>query len=706
MRQPRSEGAPDGDDSPPIVYEPSGDGVVVVDTVERQRQPIEASRVVDPTPAPTAPFTHPVDAAVSFRTAYLALPRVQSLFVHRETGTRENVEIGESVTLDGGDHVVEFDYLFKIYLSFSGRAFAEVTEEGVRVDLPGEATVSIGARSRHDRPAATITTTSDPVDVMQAVTALGSALKTTSPERSFPTLRGHPPLIELGDELDIPDSIRRPTTGVTIQVPADYRSVYVAAPLAFYLGASLEPAPEPALIAGDTVHELGSGDEFEDAVERTLKHLFTMDCLTRTEGMYPVFLYERAAVEEAVDLDFESLYDASLVERIETYLDVPFEVIEPHVPDWKQVTHISPTPEQVELLPFLVDDLAIVKSPQTHSVGDSTVRADAVNEFMRNTEGAFTRGETSASDAPTTVRPAETDAVEQSWVGDGAPLGASKPVVEAFENGLSRGASEGPVTITVVCNESEMSSESDLLDSIYGNRDSLPFDVVVHRDLATSELESVLAQPADFFHFIGHIDGEGFKCHDGVLRGSDLSSVAVDAFFLNACQSYETALSLIEHGAIAGVATVRDVVNRGAEQLGVSIARLLDLGFSMNGALDVARGESVMSSRYVVVGNGGHAVTQSESGAPNVSTIERDGDQFEVTFETYPQDRNGMGAIVRPNVGTSDQYYLCSGEIQTFTMSAPELETFLSLSQMPVRVDGELRWSEEIDVADFETMDQ
>jgi len=702
MRQCRSEGAPDADDAGPIVFRASGEALTVVDTVERQRQRVYTSRAVDPTPAPTDQFVHPVDTAVTLTTATIRFPRRLNPLIITDSGAREGVDRNSTLTLEDDDHLLEFEHLFKLYVSFSGRAFLDVSGDEARIDFPGEVEVSIGARSPHEHPAATITTTSDPVDMMAAVSAMSSALKTTSAERSFPTLRGHPPLIELGDQLDIPDSLETPDTDVVIEVPADYRSVFVVAPLAFYLGADLRPAPAPALVAGDTVHELGTGDAFEAAVVRTLKLVFTLDCVTRTEGLYPVPLDERDAIEETVDLDFGTLYDASLADRVNAYLDVPFEAIESHVPEWKQTTHISPDPARIELLPYLVDDLAIVKSPQTHSVGDATLKTDAVNEFMRN-EAAFTRSASATTDStvPTTVRPEHTSSVEQSWVGDGAPLGASKPVVSAFENELERETSEGPTKITVVCNEAEMATETDLVDQVYGNRDSLPFEITVHRNLSTDELEDVLATTADFFHFIGHVDGEGFKCRDGVLVGDSLDDVAVDAFFLNACQSYDTGLSLIERGAISGVATVRDVVNRGAERLGIAIARLLNAGFSLNAALDIARGESVMSNRYVVLGNGGFAVTQCETGEPNVSEIERTTDRFEVTFTTYPQNQMGMGTLVRPHFGQTDRYYLGSGKIETFSLSQPEVEELLASHDMPVVVDGELRWMDELSIDDI-----
>jgi len=106
----------------------------------------------------------------------------------------------------------------------------------------------IGARSYHTRPASTITTTTEPTDVMNAVSAFGSALKTTTVERSYPTLRGHPPAIKLGTELHIPEKIEQSQTSVQLEVPPELSYIRVVAPLAYYLGASIVPGPEPKLV--------------------------------------------------------------------------------------------------------------------------------------------------------------------------------------------------------------------------------------------------------------------------------------------------------------------------------------------------------------------------------------------------------------------------------------------------------------------------
>src|SRR5699024_3463049 len=152
------------------------------------------------------------------------------------------------------------------------------------IEFGDETEIVVGARSHHSRPATTLTTPADPERMMRAVSTFGSALKTFSPERSYPTLRGHPPAVELGDELDL-NGLTPPETGVTIEVPSTYRSVFVVAPLAYYLGARVRPSETPR-VRTETgfTHSLDGALGFERSVERTLKQVFFVDCLVRTDG--------------------------------------------------------------------------------------------------------------------------------------------------------------------------------------------------------------------------------------------------------------------------------------------------------------------------------------------------------------------------------------------------------------------------------------
>src|SRR5699024_9157944 len=158
-----------------------------------------------------------------------------------------------------------------------------------------------------------------------------------------------------------------PETGVIIELPPELKYIYPAAPLAYYLGAEMVPGSGPRLRAGsDFEYALDSGRGFETEVEQVLKQVFILDCLTREEGLYDTDLHERRAIvsDLALDTEFDpaALYDASPADRLATYLDIPFEIIEPHLPEWKLTTHIRPISTSVEALPFVVHDLAIIRT--------------------------------------------------------------------------------------------------------------------------------------------------------------------------------------------------------------------------------------------------------------------------------------------------------------------------------------------------------
>ena len=670
----------------------SGPGVEIIDSIERHRYSLATPGPVSPTPATTDAIPYPVDAAARIETTTLTFPAV-AVYVRDSAG--RVVAQAESTTrqeLPEGAYTIELCAPIKLYLRVESAVTVAADTERTYLEFGEETDVAIGARSHHEHPAGTITTTDDPQDLMTAVSAFGSALKTTSPERSYPTLRGHPPLVELGDELHVPEELEPPETGIEIRIPETYRAILVAAPLAYYLGARLVPGDAPTLVTAEGFeHELDGARGFEDEVERVLKQTFLLDCLTRTEGIYPVDLHEREQIEADVDLDFAALYGASIGERTEAYLSVPYETVAAHVPEWKLTTHVVPAAGSVETLPFVVNDLAVVKTPRTRPVSRSDLTA-AVDEFFRDEP---TRSTAEIPSGGSYVRPTETGSLEQAWIGDETPVGASKATVEAFHNRLARSPDDGDITISVVCNDAAMDEERDVVDDVYGSRAELPFDVEIHRDLTVDELRGTLSARTDFLHYIGHIDAEGFQCADGKLDAAELDSTGVDAFLLNACASYEQGLELIEAGAIGGVVTLSDVINSGAVRIGKAMARLLDRGFPLQAALTVAREESLVGGQYIVVGDGGLAVTQPESGIPCLCEIETGDDDFAVTYRTFPTSQAGMGSLVMVNIDGNESYDLSSGN-RTFSVSERRLIEFLRIEDVPLLFDGQLRWRDDL----------
>jgi len=687
-----------------------GTGVTVVDSIERHRYSIATAGPVAPTPVGVDSFLFPADAGVAITAERLTLPTVVAVYVRDRSGAMlAETEHFAYETFDDGVFSVELCAPIKLYLRVDGPFTVASDAEHTRLEFDGETEVLLGARSHHETPAATVTTTTDPTDMMAAVSTFGSALKTTSPERSYPSLRGHPPAVELGDDLEVPDGLAAPDTGVRIEVPPTRRSVYVVAPLAYYLGATVVEGDAPRIVAENGFeHPLDGTRGFEAETERVLKQTFFLDCLTRTEGYYRVDLHERRAVEPSVDLDFADLYDRSPADRLESYLDVPFAVLGDEVPEWKLTSHVEPEAASVEALPYVVEDLAVVRTPREPAVADANAEteAEAVGAFLRadrpSATESFTRstGRTASPDAEY-VQPESADSTEQTWVGEGTPIGASKATTAAFRNRIDRSPTAGDIGITVVCNDPKMNEERDAVDAGYGSRSELPFDVTVRRDLGTDELRAMLTSRTDFLHYIGHIDAEGFECRDGTLDAATVESVGVEAFLLNACRSYEQGMALLEAGAIGGVVTLSDVVNSGAVRVGRTMARLLNAGFPLRAALGIAREESVVGGKYIVVGDGGLSIAQPESGTPNLCEIELADGSYRLRMRTYPTDQSGMGSLVMPHVEANDEHFLSSGAHRAFEMGETELLDFLNLEEIPIRFDGELRWSSQFDATDL-----
>ncbi|WP_336359326.1 hypothetical protein [Haladaptatus sp. ZSTT2] len=590
---------------------------------------------------------------------------------------------------------IELNGPIKLYLQVTAPLTVTAGATEMAFEFGDDTEVLVGARSYHDSPATTITTTEDPHDMMAAISALSSSLKTASCERSYPTLRGHPPTIELGDELDIPDGLSAPETGVTLQVPPKLEALYVVAPLAYYLGAEIEPGETAQLITETgSVHPLGTGEAFERTVERLLKQTFFLDCLTRTEGYYQVSLHERSAVEEHIPFSLKERYSQSVGEQLEADLEVPYDRIKPHLPEWKLTTHIPPAPENVEILPFLVNDLAIVRTPTASTVTQPEAQTAAVDEFMRDT---FTRATTDGEQSSiSVVQPESMNSLEQAWVGENAPLGATKATVSAFRNRLHRTVTNQDIDITVVCNDEAMLDEQHAAADVYGSREELPFNVTLTSNLTVSELGQVLESDVDFLHYIGHIDDDGFQCTDGKLNVRTLESVGVDAFMLNACRSYTQGMRLIEGGSVGGVVTLDEVIDSGAFRIGSTMARLLNLGFPLRAALTIAADQSIIGSQYLVVGDGNVDIAHAESLTPHICDVRTRDDGFDVSIRTYPTRNMGIGTLFCPHIGDNQDQFLSSGHIKTFTVGREELYEFLSLEETPVIFDGEFTWSTDI----------
>ncbi|WP_276259718.1 hypothetical protein [Haloglomus litoreum] len=722
--------------SPGVSFEAATEepGLRVLDPVDNHQYQLDTPAPVDPAPASVDRFAYPVDAAVAVRTTAIRLPTATNVYVRDPDGALvASVEHLEEATLDPGPYTLELLTPVKCYIRLDSTVDLQADFTETRIDFGDETDIVVGARSRRTQPAATVTTTTDPADLLATVSTFGSALGTTMPERSYPSLRGHPPAVELGDELDT-CGLEPLSSDVRLELPETTEAALTAAPLAYYLGAEVRPADEARIVADGAVHPLSdaTGAGFERTVEEALKTLFFMDCLTRYDGAYGHGrrLHERETLTGELGLDFDYLYHADHAERVRRYLTVPYRTIEPHLPQWKVAATARPAGTAIETLPFLVDDLALVRTPnraagETGSDAESA-QAEAVASFLSDdgsvraadgftrgpSAGGFTRSSSSGSgggvaaasdtDDLSFVSPEPADAIEQVWVGEGIPFGASEALLTAYRNRLGREPGDGEIDITVVCNDAAMDEETDV-EAVYGQRDILPFEVELRHDLSTDELADLLDDDHDFLHYIGHAEPDGLVCEDGKLDCRNLDGVGVESFFLNACRSYRQARGLIEAGAIVGVGSHSDVTNAGAVGLGRTMARLLEHGFPFAPALKIAQEHHPTGQQYIVVGDGGLSVVQCTSGTAVLCEAGRlDQERISLTVSGYPTPTHGLGTEFMPFVSQAENtYYISSGRIDTFELSPAEVHDFFQLGSPPVRTPDGLVWGDAFDPEDL-----
>ncbi|MDB2224017.1 caspase family protein [Halorubrum ezzemoulense] len=698
------------------------DGITVTDHIENTQFEVYTDRPVDPRRRPESDHYFPVDASVAVETGAIEIPRVAVVETRDRAGSL--LSRGDGYQMPDGTYHVGIDPApTKLYLAFDAGFSVSTTDRTTRIDLDTPGTVALGFRSLHQTPAGTITTPTDPESLVDAVSLLGSSLQTTSPERSFPTLRGHPPLIEPGEELRVPERVEPVDSGVRIVVPPEYRYLYPVVSLAYYFAAEVVPGDAPRIEGDGWTYPLEPG--FEERTARVLRQSFHMDCLARTEGFYPVDLHEREAT--SLDLDWGRLYDLPLAARLGEYLDVPFEAVEPELPQWTLTTDIRPDPENVEMLPFVAGELSVVRSPETvtrvdddEGVGGGFFRGegrsspsakaaatDGVDldggEFVRGgASPAATRGADASAERGTVsartefVRPEPVDTVEHAWIGEGVPLGANKATLDAYYRRLEAGQVEqSRISVLVVCNDEQMREEGNVAD-LYGLRDMVQFDIAVRHDLTREEMRDALASDVDFLHYIGHVDDRGMQCAEGYLDLTDEElEIGVSAFLLNACQSYEQGEALVHRGSRGGIVTLSDVANSPATKLGRIIARLMNGGFNLRTALHVAKRELITGHQYIVVGDGGTTICQSRSGVAIVLDLSEETERWIVETEMFPNGPYGAGSMGSLNLKEMGQDHYIPAKVTSKSVPDQQLRDFLQLETVPMFLSDELTWSDE-----------
>jgi len=257
-------------------------------------------------------------------------------------------------------------------------------------------------------------------------------------------------------------------------------------------------------------------------------------------------------------------------------------------------------------------------------------------------------------------------------------------------------SSEPQIRVVVVCNDEQMTDEN-VVSDVYGTREWFQFDIAVEEQLTTDELRETLTRDADLLHYIGHVDEEGIRCPDGSLDATDLETVNVSAFLLNACDSYEQGRGLIEAGAMGGIATTADIINEAATSVGHTVAKLLNQGFPLAATVEIIKQYEQIGYHYLAIGDGSVSIVENTSGTPHKHIVERVGDEtLRITPFGYPTLNAPLGTIFTLQLEGASEFTLNSGEMSSYTASEAELLEFVQRIATPVDVDGSLRWSGEI----------
>jgi hypothetical protein len=651
------------------------------------------------------------DVTISGETNRLRFPPVYVYLGHPEADHRQKFDENcDSMRIEEGDRQLELISNIRVYVRFDGAATLERDGyDALDLVFDEPTTVTIRFKSLVDRPGEQITIRPTVEDVATVLPLLSTAIDRTNPDRTWPSVRSEPPGISIGDELSVPDSIREGYTEneIDLLVPPELDYLFTGSSLVHYLGATitLEPNVMPTLRVGDREEVLGQLPEFQYTAASILRRVFFLDCLAREAGPHGERLSLSHHLAE-LGLDSDWLYEASISERTNAYLDAAFESVTEAFPEWDLSMYVEPTYEYAETLPYLLEHLPFVLLPKSEeltkgewislSMDDSYEYGDGEDLDSREPlkEGSFTRLQREISNVDL-VKPVLGPSRYHGWLADDVPIDVFKTFPEAYEN-REKYLDDSPISVVAVLNNANMREEHDAAVERYEQRaEELNIDITVRENITSAQLARTFEARNDLVHFIGHSDEQGLECSDGFLSISSVSESNTQTFFLNACGSYPEGVSLVRKGSVAGGVTFEAVTDKQAAEVGTTFARLMVRGYSLERALDKARQQVMTPKDYAVVGDGTHVVTQSESIVPLDYRLTQEGPDEYVLYVTQsaPQGKGGQG---QERFSGSKGVYHLGSHTRSYRLTREQLLEGLEMFESPILYDEKLYWADEL----------
>lgn len=627
------------------VRDEAGGGMVVVD--------VDDSASL--TPATDAWFDVPVDDAVSLETSAIEFRQGTSVEIRGEEGEHYGSVNGE-FTADSGTFI-DITAVVKLLAYVEGAAMTgrlvgdEQSPQSLLVEFDEPTQVVVGARSFHEEPTATMTVPDDPEALMEAASYLGSSIKEWSAERSWPTLRGHPPAIEVGAERRIPDGLSKPDPDVTVTVPPDIASVLRVTPLAHYFGADVVPGDRAELhIGSQHVEPLGAGADLEQSVDDLLVHALVLDSLVRIGGYYSLPRYEYDELAPELPFYPPELYDEPIHRQLLEYLEVSYGTVAPYAPDWPAVGWLRPRAEDAAAVPYLSSTLSRI-----HVAEDGVPRRPS------------TLGKPiDLSTSPSVPRNAA----------------ALPPAARERANAHERQPSDGASVLVVGWEppDSDAFAATDWDRFELGDSDpSATYRPSVTRD----ELRTLLAEPYAHVHYGNRVSEDGFVCSDGVLAFDDFPASTVGSL------SFQWRRSSI--APLAGVLDAASVATLTDESLPLEtvqqFAVYLIVGRSVATSARLAGIEGVRFLGDATLA----AVRRPIGHSPFIYHIEQVGpDEYRLAGQFDTDETDTLGEIAQSRFDASADHYQLAGTQETIpeTYTEDELADIVTKDIIP-RFEGD-----------------
>ncbi|ELZ11682.1 hypothetical protein C479_06492 [Halovivax asiaticus JCM 14624] len=670
----------------PVSFEQDGAIVRVGDDIERAELRIEIDGASGLEPALPDVFLFPVDEAVSVTVSQLRLEETFGQTLWDANGNQIGTIADGISDVPRGTYYASLTGAVKLHLRIEDAtlwAEEHLDETGrsiVEMRFEEPTSVAIGARSLRSHPTATITVPDDPRALLDALPYLAASIKEHTCERSWPTIRQHPPALERGEQLEVPTELRAPETGIEIRIPPTYEHCYRVAPLAFYLGADVSAGESPALVL-ENGHVEPLKTRRADLAERVgdlLDRCLLLDSLVREAGYQPMGNAEYERLAPQLPFYPPNLYDLPPADQLLEYLEVPREVLDPFTPCWPKRAVLRPNPEDVAVLPSLLHELARIDVAHSPDAIPPTVPSDSTTGGGRDRGGEKRRSDalltahTFPAQVPGTCR-LHPEAMERArTVERPTPDGASLTLAtvdsaraRSFRQFADQVRHETAVTVL------EQPTAAALRDAVEADRTAL------YCENPTTEA--------------------GIHCADRTLPFDELGAVGSPVVWLADVAPGVTGEALVSAGAIAGILcdepANQDAVFGALDQLCA--------GFSVADAVYTADVDRAVDVRFV--GDASVTIVRRVSKTPTVVDVRSvDEDRYAFTIRSYPTDVVRQGTAVKPVsaedvVGrvleecNHDGYWLIGADAkQALPITTAEVASLVENDGFTVRLDGRL----------------